>query len=448
MATTAEPTTAEQVPCCPVLEPCETCDQLDIPYRLPFRPLVTAGDRRQVVPVEVTLLFRLTRCPGPLSLGDLIYSNTLLPGEKVRLFTSDRHTRFTFDSETKLSYRQETTSEESYYMAGMAYAMSNLNLLDTTNSSSSFGSSSVSGGGSAGIDLGIFSIGGSASASSYDAHSASTLSRRLSEHAESTSRHVEVGTRAASSVSVGEVATRTHQQGESEDQYESSSREFANPNHCHAITFFFYRINKCQTLRFELVSIDRRIDDPAAPTGVQLNPPTRPATGVAVLSSAVLATAKERLDVATRARASVAEEQGVAGATSAIAQGRLGLQFVTQEPIPTNLQQTALAQVDKDLIAEGLLDPSGQPNPGLVKKLSWERKVSLPTPGVLVKGCLDECTICEPELEKQIALDLARKDLENQLLKKQIDLLEKSQEYRCCPEGEEETTPPPSPSKK
>ena len=65
-----------------------------------------------------------------------------------------------------------------------------------------------------------------------------------------------------------------------------------------------------------------------------------------------------------------------------------------------------------------------------------------PTPGVLVKGCLDDCDICEPELKQEMALDLARKDLENQLLKKQIDLLEKSQEYRCCPAGEAEPSAP------
>ena len=163
-APTPMPTPAT-VACCPQLEPCEVCDVLNFDYRLPFRPLV--GDQRQAVPVEVTLHFRLTRCSGPLSQGDLLYTTTLLPGEKVRLLSSDRHTRFSFDSETNLSYHNETTSEESYYAAGMAYGMSNLNLLDTTNASSSFSSSSVSGGGGAGIDLGFFSIGGSASAGSY-----------------------------------------------------------------------------------------------------------------------------------------------------------------------------------------------------------------------------------------------------------------------------------------
>jgi hypothetical protein len=237
-----------------------------------------------------------------------MYTTTLLPGEKVRLSSSDRHTRFSFDSESKLSYLNETTSEESYYAAGMAYGMSNLSVLDTTNASSSFSSSSVSGGGGVGIDLGIFSIGGGASGSSYDANSASALAHSLSQHAESLHQHMEVSTRAAASTSIGEVSTRAHQQDESEDQYESASRTFSNPNHCHALTFLFYRINKCQTVKFEIVRIDRRVDDSVSPTGVVLNPP-KPATKVAVRSTSVLATGSNRLDVAQRALESVAVEQ-------------------------------------------------------------------------------------------------------------------------------------------
>ena len=149
--------TPAAIPCCPPLVPCAVCDVLNFTYRLPFRPVVTVGDQRQTVPVEVILHFRLTRCAGPLSLGDPIYTTTLLPGEQVRLTSSDRHTRYSFDSETNLSYRNEATSEESYYAAGMAYGMSNLDVLDTTKASSSFSSSSVSGGGGAGIDLGFVS---------------------------------------------------------------------------------------------------------------------------------------------------------------------------------------------------------------------------------------------------------------------------------------------------
>jgi hypothetical protein len=190
------------------------------------------------------------------------------------------------------------------------------------------------------------------------------------------------------------------------------------------------------------VSIDRRVDDPLAPTGVALNPP-KPVTGVAVRPSAVLATGANRLDVARRALESVVLEGGTtATAPATPVSFRTSAGFV-QQAIPAAARHAALQQVDQDLVKEGLLDKvGGTVSQATQKALGFEKELSLPTPGVLVKGCLDDCDICEPELKRDMALDLARKDLENQLLKKQIDLLEKSQEYRCCPVGE---TEPPAP---
>jgi hypothetical protein len=432
----SNPTGVEVVPCCPPLEKCNCCDVLDFRYRLPFRPVLDA--RNQAVRVEVTLVFRFERCPGPMALGDLIYSTTLMPGEKVNLFTSDRHSRFYLDSDSQLSYRQETTSEESYFMSGFANSMSQLNVLDTSSQNSSFHSSSVGGGGGAGLDLGFFNIGGSVSASSYDANAASSFAHNLSQFAQSSSSHVETGTRAAASTSVGEVSTRAHTAGESEDQYESSSRSFSNPNHCHAITFFFYRIDKCQKITFTLVAIERRVVDPAAPTGTVLNP-APPNTGVSVIPGAVLGTNKERLNAEERARASVSEAGNFAGAAGGL-QAQTAL-FSIAEPLSVAVRQAALSAVDKDLQGEGLLDGKGNLNPDAVSRLSWEKDICLPTPGVIVKGCLDECSVCEPELEQKIQLELVRMDLENQLLKRKIDLLDKSQEYRCCPADEEEAAP-------
>ena len=46
--------------------------------------------------------------------------------------------------------------------------------------------------------------------------------------------------------------------------------------------------------------------------------------------------------------------------------------------------------------------------------------------------------VCEPELSREIELDLERKHLENELLKRRIELLDKEQEYRCCPADSEE----------
>lgn len=78
------------VPCCPPLEIDRVCDVLDFHYRQIHNTTVVVNDRRQTIPVEVLIHARLERCPGPMALGDLAYSTTLLPGEKVRLFTTDR----------------------------------------------------------------------------------------------------------------------------------------------------------------------------------------------------------------------------------------------------------------------------------------------------------------------------------------------------------------------
>jgi hypothetical protein len=432
---TLTPASAASVPCCPQLESCNCCERLDFRYRLPFRPSVTVNDRTQIIPVEVTLVFTYERCPGPMSLGDLLYSNSLMPGEAVRLFTSDRHSRFYYDSETQLSSRQETTSEESYFTSSFANSLSQLDALDQGSQSSSYHSSSVGGGGGAGLDLGFFSIGGSVAASSYDANAASTFAHSLTQFASSSSSQVQTGTHAAASTSIGEVATRSHSSGESEDQYESSSRTFSNPNHCHAITFFFYRINKCQTVTFTLSAIERRVVDPAAPTGALLNPPA-PNTGVSVIPYAVTGTNSQRLAAEERGRTSVTEANNFSESNTATLTGlrlQTGVFTITSELLSVAVRKAALAAVDADLQQEGLLDQNGNLNPDAVKQFSWQKDICLPTPGVLVKGCLDTCSICEPEVEQKIQLELQRMDLENKLLQKKIDLLDKSQEYRCCP---------------
>ena len=384
---------------------------------------------------------RLERCPGPLTKGDLAYTTTLLPGEQVRLFTSDRRSRFTFDSESKVSYRHQSMSTESYYMAGMAQSMSNLSVLDQSKATSDFSESSFGGGAGGGFSLfGLISFGGSVQGSSHNAHSTSTFVRSLLQHAESSSRHVETGTHAANSISIGEVESRTHTEGESQDHFESASRTFSNPNKCHALTFYFFRINKSQTVRWTLEAIERHVIDPAAPTGVDLNPPTA-AGGVSATPIGILATAKDRIEVEQRARTAVLAAQREFLTTDLNRAALANAAFVAadQSALPPAAVKAALAAVDKELAAAGLIDPkTGEVSEEARRLYGWERTVVLPTPGVMVKGCLDECDVCEPNLDRAIQLDLERKQLENELLKKKIDLLEKAQEYRCCPADEEE----------
>ncbi|MBN1966921.1 MAG: hypothetical protein JW910_19875 [Anaerolineae bacterium] len=445
---TERPHPSSSLDCCPEFPQHPVCDTLDLRYRIPTRARLGA-DRQEVVPAEIILHFRLERCSGPVVVGDPIYSTTLFPGETVRLFTSDRHSRWSFDSESKLSYRHETTSEESFYTAGMARAMSDLTVSESGKTASSYEESWAQGGGGAEISLfGIVSIGGGGGGGSYDSSAITEFSRSLSSHAQSASAYVAAGVRASSSTAVGEVEQRAHAEGEAEDHFESSSRTFRNPNKCHAVTYLFYKLNKLQTIRFRLVAIERHLADPQAPTGAFQRTPVDTTGRLRVLPQAVRANSKDRLELEQAARTSAFERQQAAasggqlqraGLTALAASPGFTTAFVGT-PISPQVRGAALKALDADLAEAGLLDPkTGKPSDRIIAELSWEREEVLPTPGVIVKGCLDECDTCESALMREIDLDLARKELENELLKRQIELLDKAQEYRCCPASDGET---------
>ena len=104
---------------------------------------------------------------GPALAGDPIYTTTLLPGEKVRLATTDRRSRFSFDSESQLSYRSEQMSEEQYRMSALRAVMSDSSSTDNGSSrNTDQGSWDFHGDASGGI--GFFSA--SADANAHGSH--------------------------------------------------------------------------------------------------------------------------------------------------------------------------------------------------------------------------------------------------------------------------------------
>jgi len=444
MATKGGLTKYEDIPCCPELETSPACDVIDFRRRLVF-PTSVRNEQGQVVRVEAILHTRYSRCSGPLALGDLAYSTTLLPGEKVRLATADRRTRFSFDSESKLSYHSEQISEEQYMMRSMRAFMADENVEDrggehyTEEGKWDFH-------GDASGSIGFFSAG--ADSNARGSHSASSTRDYLHEHrghAEMSDNLSVEATRKAHSISIGEVSTRSHAEGETEDHFEASSREVSNPNKCHAVTFLFYRINKIQKIKFELVAIERRVLDPVAPMPVPANP-FRPTGQVATVPQDVPATNAKRLAVQETAiqadqnfRQLAQADVAVRGAVRFNAAGAaLSVQTVgTQVPLADELRVKALAEVDAQLARQGLIDKaSGAVSRRILDEIYYERETSIPTAGVIVKSCLDDCDICEPEVHKHTTLELERMELENKLLARQIELLDKSQEYRCCPVDE------------
>jgi hypothetical protein len=280
----------------------------------------------------------------------------------------------------------------------------------------------------------------------FSAESSFDFVRELSRHAESSHERSVQGTRAANSVAVGEVQRRTHAEGESESAYEATTRTIENPNRCRAVTYIAYQLTKRQTIRFRIKSIRRRPKDPAADTAADPRP-LRPNPHVAVLPNGVLATNTDRLEVETVARRSAAASRAnllgdVAGfdrfAIGGLAATRTAERTRTV-PLSSDVRQRALLEVDEALVAAGVIDEvGGDVSKRLQAEVAFERTTCLPTQAIVVKGCLDDCVVCEPELERSMELELQRKELENKLLERQIELLDKSQEYRCCPDTDDD----------
>lgn len=432
-----------EVPCCPDLTTDPVCDVVDMRRRLTF-PTTVRTQAGATVTVEVILHTRFTRCSGPLALGDLTYSTTLLPGEKVRLATTDRRSRFSFDSETNLAWRSEQISEEQYRMSAFRAFMSDATSRDrVTGRTVEFGSWNFHGDASGSIGF----LSASADTNARGSHNSQSTRDYLAEHrahAETSDHQSVEATRKSHSLSIGEVSTRAHTEGQSEDHWESSSREFSNPNQCHAVTYFFYRINKTETVTFTIESIQRRVVDPAALMPVPRNPAVT--TGqVSVIPQELPATATARPDVEERGiqseiriaqfvRAGGATGPGLEFAGRPFTPIEVAVEALAEPPLTEEVRRAALAEVDNQLVEVGLIDESGAVTKQAQEVFGYTRTTSLPTAGVIVKGCLDDCDTCEPELHRSIQLDLERKELENKLLTRQIELLDKAQEYRCCPE--------------
>lgn len=421
------------LPCCPQLIKDDHCDIINFSRVLTYPTSLSNANRRRVT-VEVILHFKFSRCTLGLTLGDPAYSTTLLPGEKVRLSSTDRRSRFTYDSESKLSYRSEQISEEQYFMTATQKYMA-----DASAAQSGHAESSSEGQwdfhGDAGGSINPFSLSASASTNangSHNNHSVADYLNQQKTHVQSSASQAVSATRKAHSVSIGEVSSRTHIEGESEDHFEASSREFTNYNKCHAVTYIFYRLNKKQKIKFELVAIERRVLDDNAPIGGVLQPGKRKLP-IALVPQDVPATATLR-------RAPVLATAGVAAVSAAnfdfsslsfAAAPALNRPVFSAESnlgtaIEGETRIKALKEVDEQLMAKNLIDKAGNVATETKQKIEFEMEFSLPTPGIIVKGCLDDCDTCEPFVKE-------RMQLENDLLRKQIELLEKSQDYRCCP---------------
>ncbi len=180
--------------------------------------------------VTINVTYTHTLCLVGKQHGGLAYTLTLLPGEKMTLYQSDRYRRTT--SETERYSVQTTFSQFVSALHQQQSSSDSSALIQVLNSQTQ--SSSASGGG--GINLGIFSLGGSGGSSS-DSSSSSAVD--LSAQA-SASQFFSVAQQASQYTDLQRSITVSS--FEDSESVSTTQRTLVNNNICYAVTYFVRKV--------------------------------------------------------------------------------------------------------------------------------------------------------------------------------------------------------------
>jgi hypothetical protein len=183
--------------------------------------------------------------------GPLLYTTTLLPGEKQKLYHFDRYRRVTSTQDTfsvQTSFRQyvaalhaaQVSQSASVYQSALTSIQEN-------------GDSGFSIGGLLG-DLGsLFGLGGgssSSSAASSTSFGSVSLQSVINDFQQ---------TSQAASLAVDTQRSTVVSTYEDKEQIDITSRQIQNDNDCHAVTYFVRKVMEVYSLRTTLVSIFWRL---------------------------------------------------------------------------------------------------------------------------------------------------------------------------------------------
>jgi len=254
-----EPDSCCVSPCDPPWLPDESCIYW---YEEKFLslPLGKIRDLQSISRIDVdvpSIEFRVTyehkMCLLGKQHGPLLYTTTLLPGETIHLYHSDRYRQITT---TQQRYSVQTTFRQFLSKVHQARVTGRLDALNEELSSASSRSSSKSGGG---FFFGLFGWGGGGSDSSssrttsFSSLGVSVASDQFSQSVEQSSQL----THAERSVTVS-----TYEDSETKD---ITVRTLHNANECRAVTYFVRQILELYAISSRVAEISYRILAPNAP---------------------------------------------------------------------------------------------------------------------------------------------------------------------------------------
>ncbi len=199
---------------------------LDLIYRLPLE-LNRAGDRAQLA-----LWFQFECNVGPLTQGQILHAARLPPSGFVRLTAADRQTRFILETESTAVFRSDITSAENLYLTHLVKALHDITVADPAARTVTFDDTRN--------QVQIEAIGPAK-------QPLKAIIRRFVQVTEACSR-------------VAESIARTQPVNlPPEERYRTPAslpRIVANPQRGRALTLFFYRLNKQQSVRLVLKRIE------------------------------------------------------------------------------------------------------------------------------------------------------------------------------------------------
>jgi thermitase len=204
--------------------------------------------------IEFRITYQHELCLVGKQQGPLLYTVTLLPGEKSKLYHSDRYRRITSQEQR---FSVQTTFTQFLSTVHESRVTDKLDALSEALSTSKSGSSGSSGGGFFG---GLFGFGGSSSDSSQSSvtdHNLVQVGRVSSAFFQSVSQASSL-TRAERSLVVSAY--------EDKESLDVTVREISNENSCRAVTYFVRQVVDAYLLSTVVYDISYRIIAPGVPS--------------------------------------------------------------------------------------------------------------------------------------------------------------------------------------
>ena len=210
--------------------------------QVPISGSAATGDFGRGV-VTITVTYTHTLCLTAKQRGALAYTLTLLPGEKMTLYQSDRYRRTTSETErysVQATFSQFTSAVHQQQNSNDSSSLQQV-LNSQTNSSSS--------GGGGGINLGLFSIGASGSSSNTSTTtnvkdlSTQNASSSFTSSAQQASQYTDL----QRSITISSF--------EDSETVSTTQRTIVNNNICYAVTYFVRKVLDVYVLTTKVVKV-------------------------------------------------------------------------------------------------------------------------------------------------------------------------------------------------